>query len=63
LFHLLFKRVILIIFKDKDDNKLLELADECNADFLISGNHLDFDIKQYKNTQILSPRDFWEKSD
>ena len=49
------------IIKDKDDNKLLELADESNADFLITGNHLDFNITHYKNTRILSPRNFWEE--
>jgi putative PIN family toxin of toxin-antitoxin system len=48
------------IIKDKSDNKLLELADESNADFLITGNSIDFTITQYKKTQILSPRSFWE---
>jgi len=48
------------ILKDKSDNKLLELADESNADFLITGNNVDFTMTHYKNTQILSPRSFWE---
>ena len=48
------------IIKDKSDNKLLELADESNADYLITGNSVDFTITQYKKTQILSPRGFWE---
>jgi predicted nucleic acid-binding protein len=48
------------IIKDKSDNKLLELADESVADFLITGNSVDFTISQYKNTQVLSPRSFWE---
>ena len=48
------------IIKDKSDNKLLELADESNADFLITGNSVDFTITHYKHTQILSPRSFWE---
>ena len=48
------------IIKDKSDNKLLELANESNADYLITGNRVDFTIAQYKKTQILSPRDFWE---
>ena len=50
------------LIKDKDDNKLLELADESNADFLITGNHLDFDMVYYKNTRIISPRNFFEES-
>jgi len=48
------------IIKDASDNKLLELADESNADFLITGNSADFTLAQYKNTQIVSPRMFWE---
>jgi len=53
-------KIHLEIIKDKSDNKLLELADESNANFLITGNHVDFTITHYKNTQILSPRLFWE---
>jgi putative PIN family toxin of toxin-antitoxin system len=48
------------IIKDKSDNKFLELAEICNADFLVTGNSVDFTITQYKQTQILSPRSFWE---
>lgn len=50
----------LTIISDKDDNKLLELADECKADFLITGNTNDFTIKKYKRTKIVSPREYWE---
>ena len=48
------------IIKDKSDNKLLELADESNADFLITGNSVDFTMTKYKETQIVSPRIFGE---
>lgn len=48
------------IISDKDDNKLVELADECKADFLITGNTNDFTIKKYKRTKIVTPRDYWE---
>ena len=48
------------IIKDKSDNKLLELAVESDADFLITGNSVDFTMVCYKNTQILSPRNYWE---
>ncbi|MDR1951036.1 MAG: putative toxin-antitoxin system toxin component, PIN family [Bacteroidales bacterium] len=48
------------IIKDKSDNKLLELADESNANFLITGNSADFTMTKYKETHILSPRSFWE---
>jgi putative PIN family toxin of toxin-antitoxin system len=53
-------KIYLDIIKDRDDNKLLELADESEADFLITGNHADFIMTHYKNTRILSPRNFWE---
>jgi putative PIN family toxin of toxin-antitoxin system len=48
------------ILKDKSDNKLLELADKSHANFLITGNSVDFTITHYKDTLILSPRSFWE---
>ena len=52
--------ITLDIIKDASDNKLLELADESRADFLITGNSNDFIMPNYNNTRILSPRDFWE---
>jgi uncharacterized protein len=48
------------IIKDRDDNKLLELASECKADFLITGNTNDFTLKKFKQTLILSPKEYWE---
>jgi putative PIN family toxin of toxin-antitoxin system len=48
------------MLEDKDDNMLLELADESNADFLITGNANDFIIPKYKETLIVSPVDYWE---
>jgi len=54
-------KIRLNLIDDKNDNKLLELADESNADFLITGNHNDFSITHYKNTCIISPRNFWEE--
>ena len=50
----------LTIISDNDDNKLLELADECKADFLVTGNTNDFTIKKYKRTKIVTPREYWE---
>ncbi len=49
------------ILKDKEDNKFIEVAEEANADFVITGNSKDFNIKNYKKTKILSPKDYWEK--
>lgn len=53
-------KISLQIIKDVTDNKLLELADESNSDFLITGNHVDFKISNYNKTLILSPRNYWE---
>lgn len=47
------------IISDSDDNKLLELAETCNANFLITGNSNDFTMNEYKGTKILSPKDYW----
>ena len=46
--------------KDPDDNMLLELAEECKANFLVTGNTNDFTISKHKKTKIVSPRDYWE---
>ncbi len=46
--------------QDKSDNKFLELAETCNADYLITGNLRHFPMREYKNTKIVSPKEFWE---
>ena len=52
-------RIKLNIISDKDDNMILELADECSADFVITGNTLDFTFPSYKNTKIITPMEYW----
>jgi putative PIN family toxin of toxin-antitoxin system len=49
------------IISDKDDNKLLEIAEAAKAHFLITGNHNDFTMKQYKTTRIVTPKEYWEE--
>lgn len=49
------------LISDKDDNMILELADECLADYIITGNSTDFTFPTYKNTKIVSPKEFWEE--
>jgi putative PIN family toxin of toxin-antitoxin system len=51
--------VHLEIISDSDDNKLLELAVSCNADFLITGNTKDFTLHEYKGTKIVTPKEYW----
>jgi putative PIN family toxin of toxin-antitoxin system len=46
--------------KDETDNKFLELAYTVNADFLITGNKLHFTFSEFYNTQIVSPKEYWE---
>jgi predicted nucleic acid-binding protein len=31
-----------------------------NAEFLITGNTLDFTFDQFKNVKIVTPREYWE---
>ena len=47
------------LLSDKDDNKILELADACSADYIITGNTTDFTFSAYKHTQIITPREYW----
>ncbi len=49
------------IILDLDDNKILELADSSSADFIITWNTNDFTFSNYKQTQIVTPREYWEK--
>ncbi|MBI4096488.1 MAG: putative toxin-antitoxin system toxin component, PIN family [Candidatus Levybacteria bacterium] len=50
----------LFICKDAADNFLIELAQEAQANYLISGDKLVLKIRQYNKTQIISPKDFLE---
>lgn len=47
------------VLTDASDNKFLELAAVCSADYLITGNSNDFQIQEFEYTRILSPRDYW----
>ncbi len=55
-----FPTIKLKIINDVDDNKLLELAETSNANFLITGNTNDFKMKEYKRTKIVTPKEYWE---
>lgn len=56
-----FPKITLDLILDDDDNMILELADECEADYIITGNTNDFTFSKYKQTKIVSPREFWEQ--
>jgi len=46
-----FPSITLELISDHDDNMILELADECEADFIITGNTTDFTFSTYKLTK------------
>jgi len=46
-----FPSIMLELISDHDDNMILELADECEADFIITGNTTDFTFSTYKLTK------------
>jgi uncharacterized protein len=48
------------LISDADDNMILELADKCMADFIITGNTTDFIFPAYKQTKIVTPKEYWE---
>ena len=48
------------VIRDEADNRLLELAEICQADYLVTGNTNDFTMKEYKGTKILSPKELFE---
>ena len=50
--------VTVTVCKDPQDNFLLELAEESNANFIISGDKLVLALQEYKNTKIISPKEF-----
>jgi putative PIN family toxin of toxin-antitoxin system len=53
-------KVKLTLISDADDNMILELADECLADFIITGNTTDFTFSVYKQIKIVTPKEYWE---
>lgn len=52
--------ITLDLISDDDDNMILELADECLADFVITGNTTDFTFTTYKQTKIVTPKEYWD---
>ena len=51
------------VLSDTSDNKFLELAAASSADYLITGNILDFQITEFEYTRILTPREYWDSFD
>jgi hypothetical protein len=57
---LFYPKTTLNVIRDSADNRLLELAEESDADFLITGNTNDFIIANYKKTRIVGPKEYYE---
>lgn len=50
----------LALISDDDDNMVLEIAHECLADFIITGNTTDFIFPTYQQTKIVTPKEYWD---
>lgn len=48
------------LLTDVSDNKFLELAAVSSADYLITGNTIDFTLPQFESTKIVTPREYWD---
>ena len=48
------------IIEDNADNRLLELAVESQADFIITGNTNDFTMNDFRGTKIVTPKEYWD---
>ena len=51
-------KVVPDICRDKKDNFLLSLCHVGNADYLVTGDKDLLDLSEYKNTRIISAREF-----
>ena len=48
------------LIKDEADNKFLELAVTCKADYIITVNTNDFTMSSIGKTKIVTPKDYWD---
>ncbi len=46
------------VLRDPDDEKYLEAASVCHADYLVTGDRDLLSLKKYGTTQIVSPKEF-----
>ena len=50
-----------VIKDDPEDDKFIECAISCGAEYIVSGNHHLVDLSSYKGVQILKPDQFLSK--
>jgi uncharacterized protein len=49
-----------VTVRDPDDAKFVQTALDARADFLVTGNTKHFPLKKFRNTQVVTPREFME---
>jgi len=47
-----------VIKADADDNKILECAVSCGADYIVSGDNHLLDLSEYKGIKIITAKEF-----
>ena len=47
-----------IIKEDADDNKILECAVACKADFIVTGDNHLLKLREFRKIRIVSPKEF-----
>ena len=50
-----------VVEADPDDDRILEVAHEAKAEYIVSGDHHLQDIKKWKSIRIVSPTEFMKK--
>jgi len=50
-----------VVKEDKADNKFLEAALESKADFVVSGDKHLLNIREFRGTKIVSPKEFLDR--
>ena len=49
------------VVEDREDNKILESAVACGADFLITSDRHLLKLEKYKGIRIVRPAEFWHR--
>jgi len=47
-----------LLTADPTDNKVLECACECNADYIVTGDRHLLDLKEFRGIKIVRPAEF-----
>jgi putative PIN family toxin of toxin-antitoxin system len=50
-----------VVDEDNQDNKILESAVDCQADFLITSDHHLLKLEKFRGVKIVRPAEFWSR--